>query len=183
MKFTVSREQVTTQAMLIVQGRLRVSLSTADGQEQLLRWMLPGEVSGLSSVFAQATHPTELVSSGTSQVLHVERIKLVDLIGQDSAVAVDLLRVLGLRINQLFDTIAAQATRTLTQKVWASLERFAQFNGVEVADGIQLRVNQSDLAMAVMASRQRVNQQLRQFQQQGLIRLGYRNIVLLGPSV
>jgi hypothetical protein len=30
-----------------------------------------------------------------------------------------------------------------------------------------------------MASRQRVNQQLRRFQEKGLIRLGYRNIVLL----
>ena len=38
---------------------------------------------------------------------------------------------------------------------------------------------QADLAQAAMASRQRVNQQLRHFQAQGLIRLGYRNIVLL----
>jgi CRP-like cAMP-binding protein len=51
-----------------------------------------------------------------------------------------------------------------------------------VADGVQLRVSQSDLAQAAMASRQRVNQQLRHFQDKGLIRLGYRNIVLLRPA-
>jgi CRP-like cAMP-binding protein len=42
-----------------------------------------------------------------------------------------------------------------------------------------LSVSQSDLAQAASASRQRVNQQLRHFQEEGLIRLGYRNIVLL----
>ena len=52
-------------------------------------------------------------------------------------------------------------------------------DSVAVPDGVMLRVSQSDLAQAASASRQRVNQQLRHFQQQGLIRLGYRNIVLL----
>jgi CRP-like cAMP-binding protein len=50
---------------------------------------------------------------------------------------------------------------------------------VKVPEGLQLHVSQGDLAQAAMASRQRVNQQLRRFQEKGLIRLGYRNIVLL----
>jgi CRP-like cAMP-binding protein len=92
---------------------------------------------------------------------------------------VDLLRILGLRINQLLDTLADQGMHSLEQRVWAALERIAKFNSVKVADGVMLRVSQSDLAQAASASRQRVNQQLRHFQEQGLIRLGYRNIVLL----
>ena len=39
-----------------------------------------------------------------------------------------------------------------------------------------------EAAQAAMASRQRVNQQLQRFQDKGLIRLGYRNIVLLRPA-
>jgi CRP-like cAMP-binding protein len=103
----------------------------------------------------------------------------MDLIGQDGTVAMDLLRILGLRINQLFDTLADQGMPTLEKRVWATLERIARFNSVQVPEGVQLRVSQSDLAQATMASRQRVNQQLRLFQDRGWIRLGYRNIVLL----
>jgi CRP-like cAMP-binding protein len=164
---------------MLVKGRLRVSVTTPEGEEQLLRWMLPGEISGLSSVFAETTYPADLVSSGQTQVLHIERNRLIDLIGRDPEVAVDLLRILGLRINQLFDTLADQGMHSLEQRVWAALERIAKFNSVKVADGVMLRVSQSDLAQAASASRQRVNQQLRHFQEQGLIRLGYRNIVLL----
>lgn len=175
----LSRGQPTSTALLLMKGRLRVSVTTPEGEEQLLRWMLPGEISGLSSVFAETTYPADLVSVGHSQVLHIERTRLIDLISRDPVVAVDLLRILGLRINQLFDTLADQGMHSLEQRVWAALERIAKFNSVKVPDGVMLRVSQTDLAQAASASRQRVNQQLRHFQDQGLIRLGYRNIVLL----
>ena len=175
----LNRGQITSTALLLATGRLRVSVTTPDGEEQLLRWMLPGEISGLSSVFAETTYPTDLVASGPVEVYHIERSKMIDLIQRDPAVAIDLLRILGLRINQLFDTLADQGMHSLEQRVWAALERIAKFNSVKVADGVMLRVSQADLAQAAMASRQRVNQQLRHLQAQGLIRLGYRNIVLL----
>ena len=175
----LSRGQPTSAAMLLVKGRLRVSVITPEGEEQLLRWMLPGEIAGLSSVFAEAMNPADMVSVGLTEVLHVERSRLIDLIGRDSVVAVDLLRILGLRINQLFDMLADQGMHSLEQRVWAALERIAKFNSVKVSDGLMLRVSQSDLAQIASASRQRVNQQLRHFQERGLIRLGYRNIVML----
>ena len=175
----LSRGQATSTALLLVKGRLRVSVTTPEGEEHLLRWMLPGEISGLSSVFAETTYPADLVAVDTTQVLHIERNRLVDLITRDPVVAVDLLRILGLRINHLLDTLADQSMHSLEQRVWATLERIAKFNSVAVPDGVMLRVSQSDLAQAASASRQRVNQQLRHFQEEGLIRLGYRNIVLL----
>ena len=175
----LSRGQPTSAAWLVVSGRVRISVITSEGEEQLLRWMLPGEIAGLSSVFAQATNPADMVSHGLTQVLHIERARLMELIGRDPVVALDLLRILGLRINQLFDTLADQGMHSLKQRVWATLERIAKFNSVAVPDGVMLRVSQSDLAQAASASRQRVNQQLRHFQEEGLIRLGYRNIVLL----
>jgi CRP-like cAMP-binding protein len=175
----LSRGQSTSTALLLMKGRLRVSVTTPEGEEQLLRWMLPGEISGLSSVFAETTYPADLVSVGPSQVVHIEKSRLINLIERDPVVSVDLLRILGLRINQLFDTLADQGLHSLEQRVWATLERIAKFNSVPVADGVMLKVSQADLAQAASASRQRVNQQLQHFQEQGLIRLGYRNIVLL----
>ena len=173
------RGESNSAALLVMKGRLRVTMTTPEGEEQLLRWLLPGEISGLSSVFAETTYPADLISAGSSQVLHIERSRLMQLISQDINLAVDLLRVLCLRINYLLDTLADQGMPSLEERVWATLERFAKFNSVQVTDGVQLRVSQSDLAKAAMASRQRVNQQLRHLQNLGQIRLGYRNIVLL----
>lgn len=71
---------------------------------------------------------------------------MIDLIGQDPEVALDLLRILGLRINQLFDIMSDQGMHSLEQRVWAALERIAKYNSVAVSDGVMLRVSQSDLA-------------------------------------
>ena len=60
----LSRGQSTSAALLLVKGRLRVSVTSPEGEEQLLRWMLPGEISGLSSVFAETTYPADLVAVG-----------------------------------------------------------------------------------------------------------------------
>jgi CRP-like cAMP-binding protein len=175
----LSRGQSLSAALLLIEGRLRVSVITPEGEEQLLRWLLPGEISGLSSVFAEISYPADLVAAVPSAVLHIERTKLMALIRQDGELAIDLIRILGLRINQLFDTLATQGMPTLEKRVWSTLERIARLNSVQVPEGVQLCVSQSDLAQAAMASRQRVNQQLRRLQDQGLIRLGYRNIILL----
>ena len=91
----LSRGQPTSAAWLVVSGRVRISVINSEGEEQLLRWMLPGEISGLSSVFAETTYPADLVTVGTTQVLHIERTRLIDLITREPVVAVDLLRILG----------------------------------------------------------------------------------------
>jgi CRP-like cAMP-binding protein len=177
----ISRGQVNTTAFLLVSGKLRVSISTLDGDEKLLRWLVPGEITGLSSAISDCPYPGELISKGECQVLHLERESLIRLIRQDADVALDLLKVLGLRINQMFDTMTDQIMTNPEHRVWAALKRLVQFNGLAVAEGTRLNVTQDDIAHASGVSRQHVNIQLKRFQDNGLIRIGYRYVVLLHP--
>jgi CRP/FNR family cyclic AMP-dependent transcriptional regulator len=178
----ISRGRPTTAAFLLLRGKLRVSVATGEGEEQLLRWLVPGEITGLSSVLAGSPYPAELSAAEASEVLHIERQHVIELILQQPAVGLDLLRMLGLRVNQLMDVLAERGLQGLEHRVTAVLERLARFNAVPVADGLMLRVSQEDIARAAAASRQRVNIQLRQMQSRGLVRLGYRHIVLLGRA-
>lgn len=175
----ILRGQPSPAALVVLSGRLRVVSSTPEGDEQLLRWLEPGEVTGLSSVMADSPFPADLVASGATEVLHVERGRLVDLIRSDGETALAIVQVLSLRVIQLLDIIVDQSRGGLNLKVWAVLQRLATFHGKAVPGGTELRVSQSDIAQAVSASRQRVNQQLTKLQEQGRIQLGYRRIVLL----
>ena len=47
---------------------------------------------------------------------------------------------------RVFDTLADQVMPTLEKRVWATLERIARYNSVQVSEGVQLRVSQADLA-------------------------------------
>jgi CRP/FNR family transcriptional regulator, cyclic AMP receptor protein len=166
-------------ALLVISGRLRVVTATADGEEHLIRWLEPGEITGLGSVIVDYPFPADMVATGGTELLLIDRQKLIDLIKTDGEIALAIVRVLSLRIIELVDIISDDGLPNLQHKVLAALERLAIYHGIPVKDGIELRINQGDIAQIVAASRQRVNMQLQRLQDRQLIRLGYRSITLL----
>jgi CRP-like cAMP-binding protein len=79
--------------------------------------------------------------------------------------------------------IVARTAHTLSARVLAVLEHLAVVNAVPQANGERvLPVSQTDVAHAVGASRQAVNEALRGLEKTGHIRLGYRSVVFPAPS-
>jgi CRP-like cAMP-binding protein len=182
-KVLLLRGQVSPSAVVVLSGRLRVVTNSPQGEEHLMRWLLPGEITGLSSVIANSPFPADLIASGPTEVLHVQRDHLIELIQGDSDVALAIVRVLSLRVIQLIDIITEFTLVSLESKVLAALERLALYHGTPTEQGVELQVSQSDIAHAASASRQRVNLQLQRLQARGFVRLGYRRILLLRPGL
>lgn len=182
-KVLIARGQTSQTAILVLSGRLRVVTISPGGEEHLMRWLEPGEITGLSSVLADTPFPADLIAAGPTEVLHIDRQRLIDLIRTDGETALAIVRVLSLRVIQLVDIITEHALVSLEHKVWSALQRLATYHGIPVPGGIKLRVSQSDIARAVAASRQRVNIQLQRLQHRGLIRLEYRCITLFETGV
>lgn len=178
----LSRGTPTTYAFVLLEGKLRGAISSPNGEEQFLGWLLPGEITGLSSVVGNAPYPVEVISCETSVVLHLDQTRLLQLIENNSKVAIDLIRFLSLRVNTLLDRMSDQGYISLEQKITHTLQRLANSDSEATSEGRLLKISQSELANAVVASRPRVNQQLMKMQDQGLLRLGYRSILILAQN-
>lgn len=176
------RGDAARHVLVLLSGRLRSVAYTAGGTEQLTRWLEPGEVSGFSSVLGDAPVPVDLVAVGDVEVLIVPREPLLDFLAGDAAASLAVARALSLRINELFDIIFIRAEDALGSRVLSTLTRIAADNGVPRANRTVLRISQGDLALAVGASRQRVNAELRKLQSEGKVRLGYRWMEILDPD-
>ncbi len=174
----LSRGSPTHYAFVLLSGKLRGVITSPNGDEQFLGWLLPGEITGLSSVVGNAPYPIDVICCEKSEVLHLEQQSLIHLIESNSAVAIDLIRFLGLRVNLLLDRISDQGYIALEHKIWHTLQRLVNSDCEITPEGRLLIISQSELANAVVASRPRVNQQLIKMQDQGLIRLGYRSILI-----
>lgn len=162
-------------ALILISGRLRAVMHTVNGTEQLNRWLEPGEVSGLSSVLANAPVPVDLVAAGPVEVLVLPAQPLLDFLARDARACLVVARVLSLRVNELLDISFVRAGETLGARVWATLQRLGKENGEKLSDGrIVLRMSQIDVARAVGASRQRVNEELRRLEVDKRVLLGYR---------
>ena len=101
----------------------------------------------------------------------------------DGEVALDLARSLALWATELEEASLDDRDDSLLERVQAVLMRLHSLGaGRPVSDGFSLRVSQYDIACMVGSSRQYVNLQLRRLQEMGVVRLGYRSVVMLKPG-
>lgn len=166
-------------AMLIMSGRLRAMAHTTSGAEQLMRWMEPGEVSGLSSVLEDLPVPVDLVAEGRTELLVLPKEPLLRWLRSDAEASLLFARVLVRRVNELLDTAFDRRSHgpshPIGERVWSTLQAWARENGHAVGGGwTMLRVSQADIANGAGASRQRVNMELKRLVCAGRLRLGYR---------
>jgi len=170
----------TVSGMLVLQrGRLRAVTGDANGEEHLIRWVEPGEAVGVASVLTDLPFQTDLIASGDSQTLWISREAVLDVLRSDAEAGIAVSRFLGARLSEALELVAAQSQLRLDDRLQAALNHFAQQNGEALPQGgVRLRLTQEDLARAVGASRQRVNQALMRLQTQGRVELGYRRIVV-----
>lgn len=176
------RGQRMKAVLVLTKGRLRSVARMADGREHLMRWIEPGEAVGVASVLAQLPFQIDLVASGPCEVRSIPGEAFVGVMRRNAEVGLAVAVMLANRFSELFDHVAAQAQGRLQDRVQAALQHLATENGAPLADGrVRLRVSHQDIAAAVGASRQRVNESLHALQQAGLVELGYRQITLNQP--
>lgn len=174
------RGQPMKSVLVLSKGRLRTTTSLIDGRERLIRWIEPGEAVGVASVLAQLPLQTDLTASGPCEVLSIPGEEFVEVMRRNAEVGLAVATLLATRLSEVFDHVVAQAEGRLQDRVQAALQHLAAENGVKLADGrIRLRVTHQDIAEAVGASRQRVNESLQDLQRAGLVEMGYRQITMI----
>lgn len=168
------------QASICVSGRFRVIINTIDGHALLLRFLLPGEIFGLPSVFTGAPFPTDVVCDRDGEIISVSKPALEALLAEQPGLAMSLIESLSTRVAELFTLMEDNLLPSLRAKVHRRLMVLANIHGERDKEGkIRLNLSQQDIAQAVNASRQKVHDELKRLEREGLIKLGYKYIVLL----
>lgn len=167
-------------ASICVSGRFRVMLNNIDGQSVLLRFLLPGEIFGLPSVFTGAPFPTDVVCDKAGETICVSKQALKNLLREQPDMAVNLIESLSTRVAELFSLMESSLLPSLRARVHRRLVVLASIHGERDQHGhTRLNLSQQDIAQAVNASRQKVHDELKRMEREGLVQLGYRNITLL----
>lgn len=166
---------------LVLDGKIKISRTSADGRENLLAVMAPGDVFGELSLFdpgprtatASAVVPTELAS-----LSHTE---LSAYLAQRPDAAQLLLRVLARRLRRTNDAMSDLVFTDVPGRVAKALLGLARQFGVPGADGrvrVEHGLTQEELAQLVGASRETVNKALADFAGRGWLQLESRVVTL-----
>jgi CRP-like cAMP-binding protein len=155
------------------EGVVKVFKTSADGKEQILRIIRPGESfndvpvldGGVSLVSAAAMGPV---------VLHaIKKSELETLMRENPRVAFNVIRVLSRRVTELLELVEDLSFRHVTSRVAKMLLEYAGEPGPD-----KPKLTQQEMAALIGTAREMVGRSLKSLESDGLIRMEHNRITI-----
>lgn len=167
----------------VAKGAARVSSSSLTGKQVTLTYVEPGVWFGDVAMFDGDQRTHDVFAHGATTLLCVSRNDFHFILSQHVELYEALMRLQARRLRLLFGLIEDLNTLPLRARLAKQLLHLSRSHGVpqgmgsaEVRIGLQLA--QEELAQLLGGSRQRVNQELKAMEREGIIRVEPSGLVI-----
>ena len=167
----VTQGSLTEATFGIVTGRLRVSLSRADGSEAALTILGPGELFGELGLFQDGSRSARVTALEDVCVLAIGKPALLQILERSPAGSLALCRLLASRMRQLAQHFEEVTAMPVEQRLARKLVFLADRWGAPTTGGIgiSLKLSQQELAELADTSRQTANKCLTRWRKAGIL--------------
>lgn len=171
--------------MVLVLGRLRAGAISLEGREVTLGLMEPGAVLGEVALLDGRPRSLNVVAMVDSLLLSVERRDFLPFLRARPELMLRFMELLCERLRRNSTAYEDLALAPLAVRLARLLLALAEAHGAPTPDGVKIRLalSQRDMAAQVAATRERVNKQLRQWHEAGVLSDGDGCLVLRQPEV
>jgi len=166
---------------VVTSGKIKLGRTAADGRENLLAILGPGEMFGELSLFDPGPRTATATAVTDTTVLGLGHDELEPWLTGRPEVAAQLLGALAQRLRRTNEAMADLVFSDVPGRVAKALLDLARRFGVQSEDGLHVThdLTQEELAQLVGASRETVNKALADFASRGFLRLEARAVVIL----
>lgn len=156
---------------VVVEGRIKITRESADGAEAIVVILTPGESFGELVMLDGAPRSATATAMEPTETMTMSRSTFVELVEGGSPFRARLLAGIAQRIRRLTDQLAEVHFLDLAGRLALQLTRLAEASSPGATRDIELATSltQSDLAAMVGGTRQRVNQIIGDFTDEGLL--------------
>jgi CRP/FNR family transcriptional regulator len=177
----VRQGDLTDAAFGIVSGKLRVSLSRADGSEATLTLLGQGELVGELALFQDGSRSAHVTALEDACVLTIGKSAFLGALKRSPAASLELCRLLASRVRQLAQHFEEVTAVPVEQRLARKLIFLAARWGAPTTGGvgISLTLSQQELAELVDTSRQSANKCLTKWRRAGVLATSARKMVIL----
>ncbi len=166
---------------VVIDGKMKLTRAAADGRENLLSVIGPGEMFGELSLFDPRPR-TSSASAVTDAVLaSLKHEALMPWLRERPDVSLHMLRALAQRLRRANDVTADLVFTDVPGRVAKNLLDLADRFGHQEPDGLHVHhdLTQEELAQLVGASRETVNKALADFAARGWLQISARSVLIL----
>jgi CRP-like cAMP-binding protein len=143
-----SQGDAGVRAHALIDGGVRISQSGSDGAQIVMRFIGPGEMFGTVSLFTDGRYPADAVTLAESLEASWSEAELFELMARHPPIAINVIRVIGRRLQEVQDRLREISTQRVEQRVAHAVLRLARQAGQSTADGtaIEFPLRRKDVA-------------------------------------
>ena len=169
--------------LVVLAGRLKLTQTSADGHEMIVRYVGPGEMCAVVALTPGDAYPVTAEAVEETRVAAWDSGVLQGLLRRHPELAVNALRLLSERMRELTGRLRELATEKVARRVARALLRLARKTGKRVEGGVllDLPLSREDLAAMTGTTLFTVSRLLAEWERGGLVEVGRERVVIRVP--
>jgi CRP/FNR family transcriptional regulator, cyclic AMP receptor protein len=166
---------------VIKEGRVRIRLTSAEGQEVALAVFGPGDSFGEMAILDNQPRSADAIAIDKVEVFTLQRQDFIGVIRSHPEIAVQVMKALSKRIRTANQMVEDLIFLDVYGRVAKKLVELSEEYGVMTDDGVRidLRLTQQELASMVGASRESVNKVMGYFTDKSYISTDKHRVTIL----
>lgn len=180
--FTQSAPHTAT--FIVKEGLVRTYYLSPMGKEVTVGFWAVGDLAGGPNFFEDSVHIWSGEAAEDSVVWAIKGRDLQKLSLSVPAIAECVIAALSFKLRWVSLLLQNMGTESVRHRLAHLLLALSEMYGVKGEQGIEIRYpfTQEDLASMICATRQWVSMTFRRFQQEGLVRIAKRRLIILDPD-
>jgi CRP-like cAMP-binding protein len=162
----------------VVSGVVKVFKTSADGKEQIFHIIRPGESFNDVPVLSGGVNPFSIEAMGPVVLNGMKKKDLEVVIREHPQVALNVIQVLSMRVQELISLVEDFSFRHVTGRVAKMLLEYAD-NSI----GEGRRLTQQEMAGMIGTAREMVGRSLKSLEDEGAIRIERNRIIVTNQRV
>lgn len=171
--------------LVVMQGRVKVSLISPEGREAILSILEPGDVFGEMALLDGEPRSATVTTMEKSTFLVLWRRDFLPFLERNPQVALKLLAALSKRLRATNEMVGGLSFLNLPARLARILINLGQQYGKLTAEGIAIgiKLSQEELGNLVGVSRESVNRQIRLWVEAGVLDYTHGTMILKNSDV
>lgn len=182
---TVFRQDEEAQSFyVLVEGRLKVTQTTPEGQRVVVRFICPGEMFGCVAVFGGQRYPGTATAVEDTRMLGWTKGATQHLMERHPRIAINTLGTVGSRLQESQTRVRELSTQRVERRIAHALVRLAEQAGKPVAQGVRIDfpISRQDVAEMTGTTLHTVSRTLSAWEEQGIVESGRQKITICRPD-
>lgn len=172
--------QTAENFFILLHGHLKVVQTTPEGDQIMVRYVIPGEVFGIARAMRRPTYPASCLAVEESIVLSWPSTEWDGFIASNPQLAFNAIQTVGQRLQDAHARIQELSTEEVEQRVARCILRLIDASGEKTDEGIAVNfpITRQDIAEMTGTTLHTVSRLLSAWKDQGLVITGRKRVIV-----